>query len=232
MVDDRRTGAPGLSRTPKTPGKLPRVSVSLPDELKDIIEKEAGRRGITVSKYVADVLTHMHDSDGLNVPEPMPGGSVDLSPVLNAINVLASEVRGVKSDMQDMKSIVYALPAGSAAPISTKQTSLPVASDEKIPGNGPVFEEEKHYEAPERNVPAPAEVDHSDASGTGEAWIPAAELKKMFNPSMTSTSSTFSHLLAKLRTSGELIGREPKKQRWEYEPGSVKSLFERHPEFR
>ena len=100
------------------------MSVSLPDDLKALIEKEAESRGITISKYVADLLVHMHDKEGLNIPEPLPA-SVDLSPVLTAINTLADEVRGIKNDMGEMKNIVYALPAGSAAQSSTKQILLP-----------------------------------------------------------------------------------------------------------
>lgn len=233
MDDEKGIGGPGKSRTPKGEGKLPRVSVSLPDELKNIIEKEAGRRGITVSKYVTDILTHMHDSDGLNVPEPIPGGSVDLSPVLNAINALAGEVRGVKTDVQDMKNIVYALPSGSAAQRSTIQKALLPAPDENIPASEPVSEKVQHYEAQEMQTPEPAprEVDHSAAPITGEAWIKSADLKKMFKREYTDNASKFSHLIADFRTSGELIGREPKKMKWEYEPASVQRLFQRHPEY-
>jgi hypothetical protein len=223
------TGGLGLSRTPKTPGKNPRLSVSLPEELKDLIEKEAGSRRITVSKYISDILIHMHDENGINIPEPMPGGSGDLSPVLNAINALACEVRGVKTDVQDMKNIIYALPSGSAAQRSTIQKALLPAPDENIPVTELTSDKVQHYEAQEMKTPI--EVKHSEAQIDGEAWIPSAELKKMFKPEYTTNSSSYSHLIADFRKSGELVGREPKKMKWEYEAGSVQKLFQQHPEY-
>ncbi len=147
MDDLKGSGGAGKSRLPKGTGKLPRVSISLPDDLKSIIEKEAEGRGITTSKYITDVLLHMHDASGLNIPTPAPGVTVDLSPVMNAISALAGEMQGVKADVHEMKSIVYALPSGSAAQSGTIQMALPISSDEEIPAH----------------EPAPIEVDHSAA---------------------------------------------------------------------
>lgn len=205
MEDVRGTGAPGKSRLPKTPGKSPRVSISLPDDLKDIIEKEAESRGITVSKYVGDILKHTHDSEGLNIPQAS-AGSVDLSPVMNAINLLAGEVRGVKSDVQDMKAVVYALPAGDTT--QRGESSQRTLIDEGV------------------------EATHSAAPISSGDWIPSGQVKKMFHPDYTRRPDMFSHLLKDLRESGELLGREPSKKHWEYNLESLNALFDKHPEYK
>ena len=108
---------------PKGQGKQPRVSVSLPDDLKDIIEREATKRGITVSKYISDVLTHTHDENGLN--PPISSGAADLNPLL--MNMMETLTR----DMQEMKKALYSLPAGSAAQRSIVQhNAAPLSPDD------------------------------------------------------------------------------------------------------
>lgn len=238
MTDERRevplgTGGPGKSRAPKTAGKMPRVSVSLPEGLNEIIEKEAKSRGITISKYVADILTHTHDENGINIPEPTPG-QVDLSPVLNAINMLAGEVRGMKSDIQDIKTGCYALPSGSAAQRDTIQKALLPGPEEEPEEKEPASDIVPDSAAPEEAAPRPLTVsaDHSAAPKSGEAWIKGGDLKAMFNTKYIEPGYTFSRLLKKHRENGELIGREPVKKQWEYEPGSVEAFFKSHPEYK
>lgn len=50
------SGGIGVSRIPRTPGKLPRISVSIPEDCNDFITNEAKKRGITISKYASDIL--------------------------------------------------------------------------------------------------------------------------------------------------------------------------------
>jgi hypothetical protein len=103
------------SRSPKGEGKAPRVSVSLPDELKAVIEKEAAGRGITVSKYISDVLTHCHDKDGVNIPAP--SNSADLTPLVNMMQQMMSEIQDIKRGMTALPPA----PVDSASQSSTKE---------------------------------------------------------------------------------------------------------------
>ena len=75
-------------------------------------------------------------------------------------------------------------------------------------------------------------ADHSPAPKSGEAWIKGGALKAMFNTKYIEPGYTFSRLLKKHRENGELIGREPAKKQWEYEPGSVEAFFKSHPEYK
>lgn len=164
MNDEKVTGGPVKSRLPKSSGTLPRVSISLPDELKGIISKEAGCRGVTVSKYVTDILTHMHDGSGIKIPDPITG-PVDVVSILNAINTLADEVRIIKDDMQGLKGDIYTISNYSAAQRSTIKLSDSLPSNEKISESTSISEAELHYEALKSKICElmPDEVDHSAA---------------------------------------------------------------------
>lgn len=236
MEDEKRTGGPGLSRTPRTPGKLPRVSVSLPEALNAVVLQEAQNRGISVSKYLLDLIDLTHDNHGLNMP--VSQGSADLSQVMGAINALAGEVRGVKTDVQDMKNIVYALPSGSAAQRSTIQKSLLPAYDESLENPEQTSEMVRDSAALETVTPEPVkeEVDHSAApeevqeKTDGEEWIKGADMKTYFE--YTGRSDIFSKMLKRLRESGDLIAEErgkPGSGRWFYSPASVKKFIEMNP---
>lgn len=247
MEDEKRPGGSGLSRTPRTPGKLPRVSVSLSDELNEIIKKEALKRGITVSKYVSDVLSHMHDDAGLNIPEPMAGGQVDMVPVMQAINSLAGEVRTLAGDMHEMKQVIYALPAGNKRVQTTlfneqeqvtevTETAQHSAALEKTDENpvSEVVDQSAALEKPDEPVitetsDTPVKPETSEKPSAGD-WITGGELKTMFSSEMTGRGYVFSKHLQKMRDAGELIGEERSKRHWFYDPVSVQRYFEKHPE--
>lgn len=235
MTDERRevplgTGGPGKSRAPKTAGKMPRVSVSLPEGLNEIIEKEAKSRGITISKYIADSLAHTHDENGINISEPTPG-QVDLSPVLNAIY---TGFNALSDRIGDIEKAVYALPSGSAAQRGTIQKALLPGPEEEPEEKEPASDIVPDSAAPEEeDIPLlTVSADHSAAPKSGEAWIKGGALKAMFNTKYIEPGYTFSRLLKKHRENGELIGREPVKKQWEYEPGSVEAFFKSHPEYK
>lgn len=247
MEDEKRPGGSGLSRTPRTPGKLPRQSVSLPDELNEIVKKEALKRGITVSKYLCDLISLMHDDAGLNIPEPMTGGQVDMVPVMQAINSLAGEVRTLAGDMHEMKQVIYALPAGNKRVQTTlfneqeqetevTETAQHSAALEKT-DEKPVSEEVDHSAALEKTdepvitetSDTPVKPETSEKPSAGD-WITGGELKTMFCSEMAVKGYAFSKHLQNMRETGELIGEERSKRHWFYDPVSVQRYFEKHPD--